>query len=117
MKYVRSCTKGVLCLFSALVAVSLISSHAQVQSGQVLIKAVSGETSYWLDDKWQPLKENMVLKGGTSLKTGPESTIDLILQYNGTVLRLTPDSLLSLDKLNKEAAGEEVITETSLKLV
>jgi hypothetical protein len=82
-----------------------------------LIKAVSGQTTYAINDEWQPLKENMVLKGGTTLKTGPESTIDLILQYNGTVLRLTPDSVLSLDKLNKESAGEEVITETSLKLL
>src|SRR5437016_819558 len=117
MKYVLTCTQGVSCLISSLVALSIVSSHAQVQSGQVFIKAVSGDTTYSSNDKWQALKENTVLKGGTILKTGSNSTIDLILQYNGTVLRLTPDSMLALDKLNKESAGEEVITETSLKLL
>jgi len=64
-----------------------------------------------------PLKENMTVGRGAVLKTSADSTVDLILQHSGTVLRLTPNSTLSFDKLNKEAAGEEVITETSLNLV
>jgi len=51
-----------------------------------------------------------------SLKTGKDATVDLVLQYSGTVLRLLPNSTLSFDKLNKENAGEEIITETSLNL-
>src|SRR5439155_18425977 len=102
MKYVRSCTPRVaLSLISSFVAVSLLTSHAQVQSGQVLIKAVNGEATYSTNGNWQALKENMIIKHGTSIKTGPDSTIDLILQYNGSVLRLTPDSMLSFDKLSK----------------
>src|SRR5262249_29368536 len=66
---------------------------------------------------WQALKENSVLSRGTVIKTGPESTIDLLLQYNGTALRLTPNSTLRFEKLDKEAAGQSVITETSLNLL
>jgi hypothetical protein len=39
------------------------------------------------------------------------------MQYNGTVLRLTPNSELRLEKLNRQDAGEETITETSLNLL
>src|SRR5438445_2876507 len=118
MKHARGCTsKVVLCLISLLIGVSLWSSQAQNQSGLVLIKAVKGEVAYSTNQNWQPLKENMIVRSGTTIKTGPESTVDLILQYNGTVLRLTPDSMLSFDKLSKASAGEEVITETSLKLL
>src|ERR1044071_9272040 len=63
-----------------------------------------------------PLKENLVLTRGAEIKTGNDTTVDIILQYNGTVLRLLGNSTLSFDKLNKENAGEEVITETSLNL-
>jgi hypothetical protein len=59
----------------------------------------------------------MVLKRGATIKTGDDATADIILQYNGTVLRLTPNSMLTFEKLDKESAGEEVITETSLKLM
>src|SRR5205807_2392778 len=118
MKHVRSCTpRIILSLISALVAFSLVTSHAQIQSGQVLIKAVKGEATYSTGESWQALKESMVLKRGATIKTGPEATVDLILQYNGTVMRLTPNSTLTFEKLNKESAGEEVITETSLKLL
>jgi hypothetical protein len=43
--------------------------------------------------------------------------VDLVLQYNGTVLRLIHDSELAFDKLDKQSAGEQVITETSVHLL
>jgi len=118
MKDVSACTGKVLSCLLAIVALALIStSRAEIQSGQVLIQAVKGDATYSVGDRWLPLKENMTVGRGTVLKTSADSTVDLILQQSGTVLRLTPNSTLGFDKLNKEAAVDGVITETSLNLL
>jgi hypothetical protein len=83
----------------------------------VLIQAVKGDATYSTGSDWRPVKENVVVSRGTTIKTGADSTVDLLLQYNGTALRLTPNSTLSFDKLDKETAGGAIITETSLNLV
>ena len=121
MKYVpRLSGRAVL----SLLAVSFVNCfcftvlNAQVQSGQVLVQAVQGSATYSISGgPALPIKENVVLSRGAVLKTGPNAKVDLVLQYNGTVLRLLPDSTLSFDKLNKENAGEETVTETSLHLL
>ena len=119
MKYVPGCTgRAVLSLLAACLASYLSSANAEVQSGQVLVHAVQGAATYSVNGgKAMPLKENVVLSRGAIVKTPAESTVDLILQYNGTVLRLMPGSTLTFDKLNKESAAEGTITETSLHLV
>ncbi len=101
-----------------LVLVSNPAARAEVQSGQVLIKAVSGDVSYSLTGRdWQPLKAGGHLTRGVMIKTGAAATADLILEYNGTVLRLLPDSQLAFAQLDEEQAGEETVTETSLTLM
>jgi hypothetical protein len=119
MKYVRGCTGGFvfkICLFTLLTAFAGVI-HGEVQSGQVLIKGVHGIATYSTGKDWSPLTENTRVTRGTVIKTGQDSTVDLVLQYSGTALRLTPNSTLGFDKLNKESAGEEMITETSLNLI
>jgi hypothetical protein len=110
---------GVVSAVAAFIAVSvpITQAQAEVQPGQVLIKSVKGNVTYSTAGSWQPLKENTVVSRGAAIQTGADSTVDLILQTSGTVLRLTPNSTLKFDKLNKESAGEEMITETSLNLV
>jgi hypothetical protein len=120
MKYVPRLTGRVVL---SLLAVGLINSHAvanaEIQSGQVLVQAVHGSATYSEVSNGQirPVKENLVLTRGTTLKTAADATVDLILQYNGTVLRLLPGSTLKFDKLNRESGSEGTITETSLNLV
>jgi hypothetical protein len=110
-----------LSLFSAAIIVLSLTIfttvHADVQSGQVLVYAVHGSVSCSTNDTdWLPLEKDRVVGRGITIKTGADSTADLILQYNGTVLRLKSGSVLALDKLDQENAGDEVITETSLDL-
>jgi hypothetical protein len=110
--------KGVLSLFTALVAITFSTpTQAEVVSGQVLVSGVQGAVTYSVTGKdWQPVREKMTLGSGATIKTAQDATADLVLQYNGSVLRMLPNSTLSFDKLSKESAGEEVITETSLNL-
>src|SRR6266571_3880526 len=94
-----------LSIVAALFAFSTTSSSAGVQSGQVLVKAVQGEATYSNGDTWQPLKRNVKLTRGSVVKTGADGKVDLVIQYNGTVLRVMPNSTLGFDKLNKEVAA------------
>ena len=90
----------------------------EVRSTQVLVKAVQGEVTFSTSDtKWTPVQAQTSVERGTTIKTGDNATADLILQASGTVLRLTPNTTLRLARLDKEAAGEDVITETGLQLL
>src|SRR5580765_5750016 len=92
----------------ALLAIGFATSvYAEVQSGHVEIKATTGDAMYSPNgqDAWQPLKASTIVSRGAAIKTGSDATIDLVLQYNGTVLRLLPNSLLAFDKLDRESAG------------
>ena len=65
---------------------------------------------------WLPLAPNLVLKQGAILRTEGNSTADVIIKSSGTALRLNPSTLLEVTRLEKEVAGEEVITRTALEL-
>lgn len=96
---------------------SLPSALAGPQSGQVWLKEVSGEVLFSVNDgPWQPLKAPCWLGAGAVIKTGRDATADMLLQYNGSALRLLPESTLRLEKLHKQSTGEQLITETRLKL-
>ena len=118
MKYVPVFPgRAVLSLLAVVVSSLCSVASAEVQPGQVVVLDVHGKATYSKGTDWLPLRKNSTLSRGAVIKTGAESTVDLILQYNGTVLRLIPNSTLSFDKLTKENAGEETITETSLTLI
>src|SRR5690242_18032971 len=103
MKYVPRLTgRAVSCLFAVILVNSLAVANAEIQSGQVLVQAVHGTVTYSLSGgQALPVKENLVLTRGATIKTAGDATADLILQYNGTVLRLLPGSTLKFDKLNQ----------------
>src|SRR5258706_4249150 len=94
------------------------SVHAAIQSGQVLVKSVTGNVQYSLDNVvWVPLTSRASLPAGAIIKTSAGSTADIMLNYNGSVFRLTPDSILQLEKLATQTAGEETVTDTKLNLL
>ena len=53
---------------------------------------------------------------GVELKTGPQSTADLEFDYSGTALRLRPNSLLELARLDEMVIEENTIIDTRLNL-
>lgn len=50
------------------------------------------------------------------IQTAPESIVDLNLKENGPVVRVTPDTMVSLDKLTFSGTGVEGVMETKLNL-
>jgi hypothetical protein len=104
-------------LFLALVP-QAISADTESQNTKLLVQSVSGDVKL-VDEqgKKSDLAKDTYLSGGVAIETGADGAADLMLQYNGTALRLTAGSRLELSKLGKLQSGEEVITETNLKLV
>jgi len=113
-------------LFPHIVAVSLflalppqlISGEVDKQSGEILVQAVEGDVSL-IDQsgKRSPLTKDSHLGGGVTIETRAGGSADLLLQYNGTALRLAASSQLQLTKLAKLQAGGELVTETHVKLL
>jgi hypothetical protein len=91
---------------------------AEMRTGKVLVQALSGDvTATSSSGLNQKPHSRANLEVGTVIKTGADSTVDLILGYNGTVLRLTPNSVLRIAQLDQDIAGESIITETKLELL
>jgi hypothetical protein len=111
-----------LCTAKAVLLVTVLTIpftlKAEMRTGRVLVEALSGNVTVTTPSGLnQRAHSRTHLDVGTILKTGADSTIDLILGYNGTVLRLTPNSVLRIAQLDQDIAGENVITETKLELV
>ena len=86
-------------------------------NGELLVKAVHGQGSCCTDKvNWLALAPGVVLKQGAILRTEGNSTADVIIKSSGTALRLNPSTLLEVTRLEKEVAGEEVVTRTALEL-
>ena len=96
---------------------STTPSKAAAQPADAVVQDVVGNASYCMDGTWHPLKKNMKLGHGAVIKTEADSTVDLLLHSSLTALRLTPESSLRLDKLNREVGFDAEITETTLTLL
>jgi hypothetical protein len=96
----------------------LFSSETDERNGQVLVQAVTGEvTVIGMDGKRQPLTKGSQIGVGVTIETGATGSADLLMQYNGTALRLSASSQLQLTKLAKQEAGGELVTQTDVKLL
>jgi hypothetical protein len=109
--------RSVFFAFALWAGVCLPAISSDVLSGELQIKSLQGQVTYTTDHAtWADLKPGMVLTQGAALKTGPDSTADLELAYSGTELRLRPDSLLELVRMDEVVAEENVIIDTRLNL-
>jgi hypothetical protein len=97
--------------------VPALPAQTQSQPARVLVRAVHGSATSSLDGNWQPVRENANLAPGTTVKTGPDTTLDLFLPDSRTVLRLMPGSVLRFDRLDRMASGDLEFTRTRVSLL
>jgi len=110
------CSWRVACL-SVLFASILSCESVGWEEGQLVVKSVRGKGAYTTDQKhWSPLAAGVILQQGAILRTEANSTADLILNSSGTALRLTPSTSLEVTRLEKQVAGEDVLSRTILTL-
>lgn len=108
--------KGILPL-AVFFSVCFSGRSVESQDAELLVQSVHGQGSYCADKvNWLALAPNVVLKQGAILRTEGNSTADVIIKSSGTALRLNPSTLLEVTRLEKEVAGEEVVTRTALEL-
>jgi hypothetical protein len=91
----------------------------QVMSGQgfVTVAQVSGKVESSLDHRdWAAVAAGARLGKGVSLRTAPGASADLLLDYNGSVMRLAGDSALDVQQLEKIETGIDMVTETRLNV-
>ena len=63
-----------------------------------------------------PLKVNSILTAGTTIKTGPETSVDLFLGQSAGVIRVGENTTFSLDKLTVTDTGAEKAVDIQLGL-
>jgi hypothetical protein len=111
-------TRAGICAVLLLAFLLMPSSYAGLVDARVTIKSVSGEVTCCSNDVVVcAVHAGDFIGSGCVLKTGTDATADLILPDSGTVLRMLPESELKFSRVNKQPAGEQIVTLTSLKLI
>jgi hypothetical protein len=78
MKYTQVPTFAALCGLVLSLAASV--SAQSIHPGVATVVRISGEATYTIGDgKWHPLVAGKILAAGSVLKTGPDSTVDIVL--------------------------------------
>lgn len=96
-----------------------VVSQAEPLAARVWVKTVNGNATCSTNGTvFNPLHVGGYYTGsGFVINSGSKSTVDLILPDSGTVLRMLPNSSLKFIRLDKEPAGEQLVTDTSLRLL
>jgi hypothetical protein len=117
----KSPFSGAVCLPFCLalsIFVAVESAKADPTGARISIRSVNGNAEGCTNGTtFYPLQAGDFAGPGLILKTGAGATVDLILRDSGTVLRMLPETTLEFTKLNKQAAGEQLVSDTSLRLI
>lgn len=118
MKQIHHSATSLLASLCLLLAVGIpFLAHGQTVPGKAEVRAIAGSATYSvLGTPGQPLKVGMTLTAGTTIKTGPDSTVDLFLGNSAGVVRIAEKSTLSLDKLALTDTGADTAIEVQLNL-
>lgn len=107
---------AIIAMFAAL-GVAVADSKVSEEVRGVVVLAEQGQVEFTVNgNDWNAVSAGAILSERTSLRTGSGSTVDLLLQYNGSVFRLAADSELRIEKLHRADTGLGMVTETRLKV-
>lgn len=100
------------------VVAGLLVTSTQAAVSKATVRAVRGSATVTSDKgaTWKPVKVGQTISPMSTIRTAPESSVDLFLDQNGPVLRVTADTSIGIDKLDYENTGVETVIETQLDL-
>ena len=113
MKETSKLVRVVACV-AVLVGSMVLSQAAQV--GKAVVRQVRGAAEASEGGAWKALSGGEQLAPGTVIRTANDSSVDLFLDQNGPLVRLTENTTLGLEKLNFENTGVDTVIETQLDL-
>lgn len=115
MKQVGRFSKWMACA-AALGAFVMVSS-AEAKVGVAVVRRVQGSADFSQGSAtWSPLTKGKQLKPGAIIRTGAGSEVDLFLDRNGPVVRVTENTQLGIDRLSYEKSSVETVIDTGLDL-
>ena len=101
-----------------LTAFPILTSLAAKQSGQARVEGVKGAAHYSTGQEvWLPLKAHTLLKPGTLIRTGQESTVRLVFKDDGSVITANPNTVIRIARISSTETGLELVSETDLELI
>jgi hypothetical protein len=118
MKYTKGLASRLLASI-AMLGVCFVGSSLQAQTtpGKAEVRAIQGTAVYSIGGgPSMPLKVGTILPSGATVKTGPDSSVDLFLGNSAGVLRVTENSTVGLDKLALTDTGADTVVEVQLNL-
>lgn len=105
------------CALVFAVALWVSPAQAQTQPGKAVVRSITGVASHSTDGStFVPLKAGAVLPPGTTIKTAPQSTVDLFLGHSAGVVRILEDTTLSIDKLALTDTGADTVVDVQMNL-
>jgi len=113
MKETSKFLRIVACM--AVLAGSMAFAQA-AQVGKAVVRQVTGAAEASVGGAWKALRVGDQLLPGSVVRTANNSTVDLFLDQNGPLVRLTENTTLGIDKLNFENTGVDTVVETQLDL-
>jgi hypothetical protein len=110
---------NILVASSLLFAAFLFSSAALADTvpGRAEVRAVKGTATYSTNGgPAKPLRVGMILRSGSTVRTGSNSTVDLFLGVSVGIVRVAENSTVAFDKLTLTDTGADTAVEVQLHL-
>jgi hypothetical protein len=95
---------------------SLKSAEPGRMQGRAVVRTVHGHATYSFGGVNNDLKPGMKLEAGVTVITGPDSYVYLSVNGSMSAVRVSADTTLVLEKMDRIGAGREGDTETMLNL-
>jgi hypothetical protein len=103
-------------LFAALV-ISPRSLAADAVPGRAEVRAIKGTATYSTNGgPARALRAGMILRSGSTIRTGSNSSVDLFLGVSAGVVRVGENSTVAFDKLTLKDTGADTVVEVQMHL-
>jgi hypothetical protein len=94
----------------------LLAASAQAVPMLAKVRSITGTATYSTNGgPAQPLKVGNTFSSGTTIKTGPASSVDLSMDRAG-LIRITENTILQLDKLSASETGADTAVDVEVGL-
>lgn len=107
----------VFCVAAANIGISTVSAANHDQGDGVTVYSVNGSANVSSDKSGsKPLAPGQQVPAGSTITTGPNSTVDLVLPSSGSAVRVNPGSALDVNKASSTLCGDQFVTDCDLNL-
>jgi hypothetical protein len=106
------CTLAVL----VLAGINLHAVEEGIKNAKATVRSVHGTVEYSENGAWMPLKVNMKLNPGVTIRTGPDGTADISVNGTASAVRMTNATILQIPTMSFTGSQRDGDTITTLDL-